>query len=333
VLLSHEPRSVFVTRLVRVGATLVVLALAFAYILLKIDVHKTAQILRGASLGWVAASILLILAGVVPMARRWQVLLRARGVDESLAWLTRAYFVSLAVGQVLPTSIGGDASRIYEATRRHRGEVSVIAGSVLVERAIGGVSTLVLAGVGFLLAIGRYPIGSYLWIELLVVLAAVVLGFVFFSRAARARLVMVVPITRRLRIERLARAVYEGVHAYRDHRRALGFVSVATLLVQFGGILSIYAAGRAVGIHVSLLAYVVLGPLLFLVTLIPFTINGLGVREAFFVNFFARLHIPADAAFACGFLFFLTSLTLALPGLGVIFRVGLRREPAPDVVV
>jgi uncharacterized protein (TIRG00374 family) len=322
-----------VTRLVRVTATLVVLALAFAYILLKVDLHETAHIIRGAKPAWVAASIALILAGVVPMAWRWQVLLRARGIDESLAWLTRTYFVSLAVGQVLPTSIGGDASRIYETTRRHRGEASVIAGSVLVERAIGGAVTLLLAGLGFLLAIGRYPIGSYLWVELVVVAAAVTLGFVFFSRRARTRLVKVVPITRRLRIERLARAVYVGVHAYRDHRDALALVSLVTLLVQFLGILSIYAAGRAVGIHTSLLAYVVLGPLLFLVTLLPFTINGLGVREAFFVSFFARLHIPADAAFACGFLFYLASLTLSLPGLGIIFRHGVRRQPAVDVVV
>ncbi len=318
------------TRLLRVGATLVVLALAFTYILLKIDVHRTAHIIGNASPGWVAISIIMILAGVFPMAWRWQLLLRARGIRESLGWLTRAYFVCLAVGQVLPTSIGGDASRIYEANRRHRGRVALIAGSVLVERALGGVVTLLLAGVGFLLAIGRYSIGAYLWIELLLAFGAIVLGFVFFSRTARARLVVIVPLTRRLRIERFARAVYEGVHAYRSHRGTLGVVSLATLVVQFGGILSIYAAGRAVGIHVSLLAYVVLGPLLFLVTLVPFTINGLGVREAFFVNFFVRLHVAPDAAFACGFLFFLTSLTLALPGLGVILRDSLRHHPVPD---
>jgi uncharacterized protein (TIRG00374 family) len=318
------------TRLLRVGATLVVLALAFVYILLKIDIHKTAHIIRGASAWWVGVSMLMILAGVFPMAWRWQFLLRARGINEDLVWLTRAYFVSLAVGQVLPTSIGGDASRIYEATRRHRGQVSAIAGSVLVERAVGGVVTLLLAGVGFILAIGRYPIGAYLWIELLLVLGAIVLTFVFFSRRVRARLVVLVPLTRRLRVERFARAIYEGVHAYRSHRGTLGVVALATIVVQFGGILSIYAAGRAVGIHVSLLAYVVLGPLLFLVTLIPFTINGLGVREAFFVNFFVRLHIAPDAAFACGFLFFLTSLAVALPGLSVILREGLRRHPVAD---
>jgi uncharacterized membrane protein YbhN (UPF0104 family) len=252
------------------------------------------------------------------MAWRWQQLLRARGIDEGILWLTRAYFVSYTVGQVLPTSVGGDASRIYETTRRHPGKVSSITGSVLVERAIGGSVTLLLAGVGFLLAIGRYPIGAYLWIELLFVFGTIVLGVVFFSRKVRVRLAFVAPFARWLRVERLARAVYEGVHGYRSHASTLGVVTTTTLFVQIGGILSIYAAGRAVGIHVSPLAYLVLGPLLFLVMLMPFTVNGLGVREAFFVSFLGELSVSPNVAFASGFLYFVVTLVLALPGLVVI---------------
>ena len=54
-----------------------------------------------------------------------------------------------------------------------------------------------------------------------------------------------------------------------------------------------------------------LGPLLFLVMLVPFTVNGLAVREAFFVSFLGKLGVDADAAFACGFLFFVMTLVLA----------------------
>jgi uncharacterized membrane protein YbhN (UPF0104 family) len=66
------------------------------------------------------------------------------------------------------------------------------------------------------------------------------------------------------------------------------------------------------------LPYIVLGPLLFLVMLVPFTVNGIGVREAFFVSFLGNLDVPADQAFACGFLFFIMTIVLALPGLTVI---------------
>jgi uncharacterized membrane protein YbhN (UPF0104 family) len=214
---------------------------------------------------------------------------------------------------------------MYETARRHPGHGSQVAGSILLERAIGGAVTLLLAAIGLLLAIGRYSIGAYVWIELLFVLGTIVLAVVFFSRAVRVRLVLILPVARRLRLERLGRAVYEGVHGYRGHPRTLGAVAIATIVVQIGGILSIYAAGRAVGIHLSLLPYLVLGPLLFLVMLVPFTINGLAVREAFFVSFLGHLQVDLDTAFACGFLFFLLTLALSLPGLAVILWEGLQR--------
>jgi hypothetical protein len=61
---------------------------------------------------------------------------------------------------------------------------------------------------------------------------------------------------------------------------------------------------------------------------VPFTINGLAVREAFFVSFLGKLHVDPDAAFATGFLFFVMTLILAAPGLAVILWEGFRRTPA-----
>jgi hypothetical protein len=231
---------------------------------------------------------------------------------------------------VLPTSVGGDASRIYETARRHPGQLSPIAGSVILERALGGAITLILAAIGFVLAIGRYDIGAYLWIEALFVVLTIIAGVIFFSRRARVWLQFAVPLARRLRIERPARAVYEGIHGYRAHFSTLLAACGATVLVQAGRIVAIWAAGESVGIRLSVRPYIVLGPLLFLVMLVPFSINGLAVREAFFVNFLGRLDVDPDAAFATGFIFFLLTLALSLPGLAVILWEGLRRSPVPD---
>jgi len=301
-------------RVVRVVATLLVTSLAVAYILSKIDLGRTAHIIGDASLPWLVLSAVLTLVTVPPMAWRWQLLLRVRGVHDSVPWLTRAYFVSYAFSQVLPTSVGGDAWRIFETSRRHRGHTTEVTGSVLLERALGGAVTLVLAGVGLLLAIGRYQIGVYVWVEAAAVLATIAAGFVFFSRSIRRRLGFLLPFARRLRVETPARAVYEGLHGYRDHPVTLFQVALISAAMQLTRIAAIYASGRAVGIHLSLLPYVVLGPLLFLVMLVPFTVNGIGVREAFFVNFLGKLGVGSDVAFACGFLFFVMTILLALPG-------------------
>jgi uncharacterized membrane protein YbhN (UPF0104 family) len=97
--------------------------------------------------------------------------------------------------------------------------------------------------------------------------------------------------------------------------------------VQAVRVLAIWCAGRAVGVDLSPRPYYVMGPLLFLVMLVPFTINGLAVRESFFVSFLGTLGVSADQAFAAGFLFFVVTIVVALPGAAIVAWEGVRDRP------
>jgi uncharacterized protein (TIRG00374 family) len=311
-------------RAIRIGATLVVTGLCTAYLVWKIDVGKTLDILRHARIGYFLLAVAIMVSTVWPMTWRWQKLLDAKAIHEKLNWLVRAYFVSYTAGQVLPTSVGGDASRIYETSKRHPGRGGPVAASVLLERALGGAATLALAAIGFVLAVGHYDVGPYLWVELAFVVATIVLAFVLFSRRLRRPLAWMAPPLRKLRVERPLRAVYEGLHSYRHNACLLLYVAAVTLGLQTIRVLSIWCAGKAVGVDLSPRPYYVMGPLLFLVMLAPFTVNGLAVRESFFVSFLGNLHVGADSAFAAGFLFFVVTLALSLPGAVILAWEGLR---------
>jgi glycosyltransferase 2 family protein len=318
-------------RLLRVGGTLVVTGLAIAYLVYKIDLRRTGHELAHARIGYFLASLGIMVVTVWPMAWRWQKLLRAKGVDDRLPWLVRTYFVSYMVGQVLPTAVGGDASRIYETTRRHPGYGGPVAGSVLLERALGGAATLLLAAIGFVLAIGRYDVGAYLWVEAAFVVGTIVLGVALFSRAARRPLARVAPLLARLRIDRPLRAVYEGIHSYRDNPALLLGVLALTVFVQAFRVLAIWLAAKAVGVPLGPRPFYVMGPLLFLVILVPFTINGLAVRESFFVSFLGHLNVDPDRAFATGFLFFLVTFALSLPGAAILAWESVRGIARPSI--
>jgi glycosyltransferase 2 family protein len=196
---------------------------------------------------------------------------------------------------------------------------------VLLERALGGAATLALGAVGLVLAIGNYDVGAYLWIEALFFVGTIVLAAVLFSRSLRPLLARSVPLLRRMRLERPVRAVYEAIHSYRDTPRLLVGVFVLTLAIQSVRVLAIWAAAEAVGIDLSVRVFYVMGPLFFLVLLVPFTLNGFAVREAFFVSFLGKLGVPGDQAFAAGFLFFLVTVLLSLPGLLILAWENLRR--------
>jgi uncharacterized protein (TIRG00374 family) len=301
--------------------TLLLTAGCVAYILWKIDIRETLRVLANANLAYFGAAAAITILAVLPMTWRWQRLLAARGVAESFRWLTRTYYVSYAAAQVLPTALGGDATRIYTTARRHRSAASEVTGSVLLERALGGVATLSLAAVGFVLAVGHYDVGAYLWLEAGLTLVTIAGAAVIFSRRLRRPLARLAPMLRFFRLERPLRAAYEGLHGYRNHGGLMAGMFAVTIFVQVFRVLAIWLVGKAVGVNLSPRPYFVFGPLLFVVMLVPFTVNGIALREAFFVSFLGKLHVPADAAFATGFLFFLLSLVTGIPG-ALILAVG-----------
>ena len=319
------------SRRTRQVGTLVLTAAAIAYLIWKIDLGTTLDVLADTNLAWFALAVTIMIGTIPALALRWGWLLGAHDIHERVPWLTRAYLVAYTAGQVLPTSLGGDAVRVVETTRRHPGRTSVVTGTVLLERGLGGAATVALGAVGFLLSIGQYDVSAYLWLEGVFVFATLVLGFMFFARSARPLLRRTQPFLERLRLAGPLRAFYEGIHHYRGRPRLLGKVLSLTLVVQAVRILAIWAAAKAVGIDLDPRIYYVFGPLLFLVMLVPFTLNGLAVREAFFVSFLGSVGVGANQAFAAGFLYFLVSLLMAFPGAVIMLRDGLRGGARAEV--
>ena len=319
------------SRRTRQVGTLVLTAAAIAYLVWKVDLGTTLDVLADTNLAWFALAVAIMVVTVPVLALRWGWLLASHAIHERVPWLTRAYFVAYTAGQVLPTSLGGDAVRVVETTRRHPGRGTVVTGTVLLERGLSGATTVALGAVGFLLSIGEYDVSAYLWLEGVFVFGTLLLGFLFFARSARPLLRRTQPLFRRFRLEKPIRHLYEGVHHYRSHPGLIGKALSVTVVVQAVRILSIWASAKAVGIDLDPRIYYVFGPLLFLVMLVPFTLNGLAVREAFFVSFLGSVGVSADQAFAAGFLYFLLTLLLAFPGALMMLRDGLRSGPRPEV--
>lgn len=312
------------SRQLRIVGTLVLTALAVAYLVWKIELGTTLDVLAETDAAWFAAAVAIMVFTVPVLAMRWGWLLRAQGIEEGLAWLTRAYFVAYTAGQILPTSLGGDAVRIVETSRRNDGQTAVATGTVVLERGLGGAATVLLGAIAFVLSIGRFDVSAYLWLEGAFVFGTILLAFLFFARSARPLLRGVEPLLQRVRLDRVLRAFYASIHHYRGRPRLLLAVFAVTVCVQTVRVLAIWAAAKAAGIELEVLVYYVMGPLLFLVLLVPFTLNGIAVREAFFVSFLGSLGVGAEQAFAAGFLFFLVTLIMALPGGAILIWEGIR---------
>ncbi|MGH3057751.1 MAG: lysylphosphatidylglycerol synthase transmembrane domain-containing protein [Gaiellaceae bacterium] len=304
------------SRPLKVSLQVLVSGAVIAFLLWRIDLGQTVDILRESNYAYVAGALAIFLATTWLMAWRWWVLLASKGVHEPFGWLLRLYFVGYAASQVLPTAVGGDAVRIIEHARRRPDARAEAAGAVVMERILGSAGTLVLVALGLAVAAGRYEdVRLLIVLEVVFVAAMIVLGLLLFSRrlglALERRLF---PLGRRIGLERPLRSLYWAMHEYRLKPRVLLAVLGVTVVSQFARVIAIWLCGEAVGIDLSPLVYVILGPLLFLVQMVPFTLNGLGVREAFFVVFLGRFGVEPDAAFAAGFLYYAVSIAISLPG-------------------
>jgi glycosyltransferase 2 family protein len=308
-----------VRRPIKVGLQVLVSGAVLGFLFWRIDLEQTWEILRESNWGYVAASLAIVLATTWLMAWRWWALLRARGVHEPYRWLVRMYFVGNAAGQVLPTAIGGDAVRIIEHARQRPDVRATAAGAILMERILGMVITLLLVAFALVVAADRYEgVRLLVIVELACMAAVIVLGLLLFSRRLGRHLEeRLFPLGRRVGLERPLRSLYRTMHEYRNAPGVLLAVLGVTLVAQVSRIVAIWLCGEAVGIDVSVAVYAILGPLLFFVQMVPFTLNGLGVREAFFVGFLGRFGVDPEPALAAGILYYAISIAASLPG-GVI---------------
>jgi uncharacterized protein (TIRG00374 family) len=304
------------SRPAKVAIQVLVSGAVIAYLVWRIDLGQTGDLLADSKPGYVLGAFSIFLATTWVMAWRWQLLLAAKGMHEPLGWLTRLYFVAYAAGQILPTAIGGDAVRIIEHARRRPEAKANAAAAVLMERVIGAAGVLIVVAIGIAIAAGRYEnVRALVFLEVVFVAITALILVTLFSRGLGRHLEeRVFPLGRRLRLEGPVSSLYRAMHEYRDAPRPLFFVLGVTMAVQFVRIVAIWLCGEAVGVDVSPLVYFILGPLLFLIQMVPVTLNGLGVREVFFVEFLTRFDVSEPAALATGVLFYAVTITVALPG-------------------
>jgi uncharacterized membrane protein YbhN (UPF0104 family) len=244
-------------------------AAIFALILSRQDTaREVGEALAGVSPFVLAASVAFYWAGQALCAWKWQLLLRARGVEVSLATCCRIYLAGMFGNLWLPTNIGGDALRATLMNRAAQVSLADAAASIIVERLTGFGALLFLAVLGLLLrgASGRGATIALLFFGVLGLLWVVV-GRVTSSRQGK--------LAQKLNSLRGALDFY----GKRPFRSVLWVSLALSLFFQASQVLLNIGLARAAQLELPLATFWWLAPLLSLSGLIPAGIGGFGVRE------------------------------------------------------
>jgi uncharacterized protein (TIRG00374 family) len=278
----------------------------------------------GASPAWLLAACTLVLLDRTLMAWRWLVLLRplTAGQRPPLGAVMRVFFVSTFVGTFLPASVGGDVVRAYSLSR-HDVPTSAAVASVVMDRALGVVSILLLGVAGLVLLSAPVPRGVYVVLATGGV-ASAILALVIFSDTIASLTSRVIDRLPTHGLRRIVRSLLEAVRAYRHHHAALANVLASSVLVQALRVMQAWCLGRGIGIDAGPGLYFVTIPVILLIMLLPVTVNGLGTSQAAFLWTFGAAGVARSDAFALSILFVALGIVGNLPG-GLLYAFGSAR--------
>jgi uncharacterized membrane protein YbhN (UPF0104 family) len=101
-----------------------------------------------------------------------------------------------------------------------------------------------------------------------------------------------------------------------------------SVIVQSANVILVWLVATAIGVPVPFAYCWVLVPMVTLLTLLPVSINGMGVREGATIAFLTPLGIAAGPAVSVSFLWFLVFTAASLVG-GAVYLFG--RFPRPEI--
>lgn len=300
----------------------VALTFALGYLLLRhVDLAELGRLARAFNTENLLLATALLGSQALLLAWRWQRLLLLLGQRLPVTLALRWIMVGLFFNQALPTSVGGDAFRVW-SLHRHGAAPGTALASVALER-LTGVTLLALLIAACVPTLSpRLP-------------ASVELALLASAPALLAGLALLTLLDR-VALRWLPSALQPSLLATSGGLRTLlASPAEALILSAFGvaaalcGLGAAWVLGRALGIEQPLsMMIVVLGGAM-LVSLLPISLGGWGVREASVVAMFGALGVAPERALAVSVAFGLLQLAFSLPG-GVLWWLDERGLPARD---
>lgn len=289
--------------LLRIGITVVLLWYVFG----KVDFEA----LRGRTLDFaptlIAIAVSILGAQVLIGALRWRRVIH--GIHGRLPFATvfQLMFVGMFFNQALPSAIGGDAMRVWHVYR-YGLPLRAAFNSVLLDRVIAMAALLLvmLAGLPWL-----FQLVTSSGIRMAVVIAAVlmavglfVLYLLKFLPAALAR----------WRLMRALQNLSKDLHALVVAPGVVFPVIALSLLLHVMTSLVIYAIARSLGLGIGVVECLVLVPPVILLTILPISLAGWGVRELGMISALGYAGISSADALLISITFGVLIVLVSLPG-------------------
>jgi uncharacterized membrane protein YbhN (UPF0104 family) len=294
-----------------IGAKVLISAAVIFAIGRRFEIGRLMSSLHHANIPYLVLSVVLAILAVPVVGKRWGLLAEMFLIQIPTALASRATFAGLFVGQVLPGAIGADVVRGWMVWNMGLRNNMVIA-SIVADRiaSLFAVGVMILMSMPVLMRYLPQSIKTWImWASIAGVLGVLIMYALFKS----ARLVVAKKTGGALARRLLPREINVTVGIVLV---SLGLAVIGHMLI----ILSAYFLSLAIGVNSSLWMWWLVMPIIILVTAVPVSINGWGVREFAMVHLWALFGVAQADAFLISICMGIVAIASSLPGLWFWFE-------------
>ncbi len=262
---------------------------------------------------WVV-SVFFFLTLCLLAATRWFLLSGILGLSGRWFTYVGYYFIGQFFNLFMPTSVGGDFFKILFVSKGQQSGLLVSTCGVIADRFIGLLTMFLTGTIAVLMYPGEILPGKNEW--LLYCGAFVIVGLLFFVPF----LYYLLRTFRSTISEELAllRTIWEYPAV---------LIKIAGLSVALNSILIsiIIVLATSIGIDVHPSYFFAIFPLTAIVTVLPFSFNGMGLREGAFVYLLSLQNVPFEKALSLSLCLFVVQCSAGFAG-GIAYAIGLHKK-------
>ncbi len=288
--------------LLKLSASVLILLILFKHI----KPENVIETIRHTNIFFILIAIFFQLMSTTAASKRWHTLMSAIGFKEPLTFYIKSYFKATFFNQVLPGSVSGDILKIIDLKRQgYRTGVSLT--GVLLDR-ITGLFALTLVNLIALLSGHILPPKIHRTIEIISFLGTV--GF------------FIIPTFKKLSFLKTTKALSIipelslNAENLIKHKSFIGII-IISVIVHICTFLDLFFLSKAVGLSIDFFAFFVIIPPVVLLTIIPISLAGWGVRESAMVLLFGLTGISKSAILSVSIMYGFALIISSLPGLYV----------------
>lgn len=312
--------------IIKIAVSLGLLAFLFS----KTDMQAVLAVVKSADKYFLCLAFMVYFISFILGFFRWEMLLHTAGIKLP----TKRVIISLAGGNFfnlfLPSTIGGDFMRTADLALHTKKAKEVIA-TVFLDRLSGYIGLVILAIIAVIFG-WRYTQDKSI-ILFLIVISAILTAIliVLFSKTLYLKLNKFFHNPARAhKITEAIKNLHHEIHIFRNHKKVVFMNLLLSIAIQSVIPLAFYLISLSLGIKLRIVYFFIFLPIIAVITLLPISIGGLGLRDATTILLFAKVGLSKNMAFAMSLLGFFIILIYGLIA-GIIYALTLhyrRLQPA-----